>query len=468
MVSRYMQILLAAMLALGTMATAPGPGFTPAHHRNPPQVPQRDEAGKTCPPAHDCPAAKRLRIVSIIPGNFPFSHDLWDFGNAIVGSTWMAKFTHAYDIPGPASAVVIGVDDMPNLNGDTKDVSDYRDYVFKKARANGVKKAPHHQTLYLLYIPCNDNHQPRAGMDKFGCVSHHPGIDPGPDQDVLFEPGDSMAVVLAFNPKPGEPAPTLDSFTTAASHELAEAATDTRGGPRFSLHTDDADHPYLDSGSNAGGTPWVRESGTIELADMSEGAGEYEASAGHSAPFRYARIYSNKASKAGGDPAVPASTSPYYNVSTGDDWLTVHGGASVNIPVTAWAAAAIGDWDVDVKVSSWHRQQATPPAAAPCSLSKNHWSVHNGSKFDVPVDTNGHHTDTVWCILKLKSTKSFFLGDDFHEWFVGVIIKPPPSAHPTPTPFSEPCVCADGTKAGPGAKAGSVACEHICRGHEHH
>jgi hypothetical protein len=111
-----------------------------------------------------------------------------------------------------------------------------------------------------------------------------------------------------------------------------------------------------------------------------------------------------------------------------------------------------------------------PPAAAPCSLSKKHWSVHNGSTFDVAVDTTGHHTDTVWCILKLKSTKTFFLGDEFHEWFVGVIIKGPPSAHatPKPTPFSEPCVCPDGTKGGPASKAGSPACEHLCGGHEHH
>lgn len=474
MVSRYTQILLATTLALGSTATAPGP-FTPAHHRNPPQVPQRDAAGKTCPPAHDCLDAKRLRIVSIVPDNFPFAHDLREFGNAMVGSTWMAKFTDAYDIPGPASAIVISVDDMPNLNsGPQKDVSDYRDYVFKKARAHGVEKAPHHQTLYLLYIPCDDDHQPRAGMDGFGCSSHHPGInlDPGhnPDQDAFFQPGDSMAVILSFNPKPGQPAPTLDRFTGAASHELAEAATDTHGGPRFSLHTDDADHPFLDSGSNAGGTPWVRETGTIEVADMSEGTQEFEPRTGSSDLFRYERIYSNKASKTGGDPAVPSSTHPYYNVSTDDDWVKVNEGASVNIPVTAWSAAAIDDWDVEVRVSSWHGQKATPPAAAPCSLSKKHWSVHNGSTFDVAVDTTGHHADTVWCILKLKSTKSFFLGDEFHEWFVGVIIKGPPSAHatPKPTPFSEPCVCPDGTKGGPASKAGSPACEHLCGGHEHH
>lgn len=42
--------------------------------------------------------------------------------------------------------------------------------------------------------------------------------------------------------------------------------------------------------------------------------------------------------------------------------------------------------------------------------------------------------------------------------------------HPTPTPKPEidRCVCEDGFQAGPTVKQGSVACEHICRGHERH
>ena len=47
-----------------------------------------------------------------------------------------------------------------------------------------------------------------------------------------------------------------------------------------------------------------------------------------------------------------------------------------------------------------------------------------------------------------------------------------PVSHPHPTPTPKPefdrCVCEDGFQAGPTVKQGSVACEHICRGHEHH
>src|SRR5262249_13835663 len=159
------------------------------------------------------------------------------------------------------------------------------------------------------------------------------------------------------------------------------------------------------------------------------------------------RIYSNKASKAGGDPAVPPSSSPYYNVSTDQDWVTVTAGQSVEIPVSAWSTEHIDSWDVDARVVRWLGHTDTPPAAAPCSLSTKQWNVHNKSTFSVRVQTTHPHPAGTWCILDLKSSKNFPLGDDFHEWFVGVIIKP--STPPPPIGKDEPCVCADGFKAGP-------------------
>jgi hypothetical protein len=460
------EIAMSARLSDTPVLPATSPGapskFDPADHRNPPQVPNHDTSGRTCPPHQDCPPALKLRIISIIPNSFPFATDLEQFGNAIVTSSWMVQFTAAYDIPLPASARIIKVDDMPDLNQGKKEVSDYRDYIFKKARAAGIEKAEHHQTIYVLYIPCDDKHQPRPGMDSFGCSSHHPGIDPTAEQkDKLFGPTDSMAVMLGFNPRTQPSTITLDSATVAASHELAEAATDTKGLLQFKLHTDDPEHPYIDSGSNAGGSPWVRESGTVELADMSEGARESEPRQGSTGMFTYPRIYSNKASKAGGDPAVPPASFPYYNVSTDQDWVSVTAGQSVEIPVTAWSTQSIDSWDVNARVARWMGHTATPPAAAPCSLSTRHWDAHNNFKFNVRVQTTQPQPAGAWCILNLKSSKSVPLGDEFHEWFVGVIIKPP-------IPQDDSCVCGDGFKGGTAAKAGTPACEHICRGHDRH
>jgi len=82
------------------------------------------------------------------------------------------------------------------------------------------------------------------------------------------------------------------------------------------------------------------------------------------------------------------------------------------------------------------------------------------------VETSAGQQNTTWCELRLKSTKNIAGGDDYHEWWVGVIIQP--RAKPTPTPELEPCVCSDGFKAGPAARAGTEACAHICRAHEPH
>jgi hypothetical protein len=439
------------------------PAFTPAPHRNPPQVPNHDAEGKNCPPRSDCPAPNALRIVSIIPRKFPHAGELEKFGHGIAGSKWLAKFTAAFGIPGPALEQVILVDDMPDLNQGHKTVSDYRDYVFAKALFTGLKPAPQHQTIYVLYIPCDNTHKPSPGMDSFGCTSHHPAMEAGPQQLGLFRPGDSMALSLGFNPRTDAGSYTANNATTAATHELAEAVTDTRPLMRFNLTTNDPNYPFEDSGNNAGGSPWVREVvgnvGVMELADMAAGHRWYESGPDGSGPFEYARVYNNQASKAGGDPAVPAGIHPYYNVSTKEDWVTTTGQAAT-VSLTAWSAEGIGSWKVDAEVADWLGHENDPPAPAPCSLSTKHWTVHNGSHVDMSVDTTPLLPGSRWCVVRLKSTNNFTNGDEYHTWWVGVILK-------GPTPTTE-CICADGTKAGPEAHAGTEACGHICLGHEKH
>jgi hypothetical protein len=452
--------------------------FVTASHRNPPLLPNHDANNKPCPPQNDCPSAKPLRIISIIPDSYPanIAKHLEQFSSAMLSSKWLKEFTAAYDIPGPTIAQVIPMaGGMPDLNsGQPKTNADFEKFIFDLSQKpkSQIKADPAHRTIYVLYIPCDDN---GPGLGKSGgCKSHHPGIVLGSGQPweqqaaaKLFSPGDSMAVILAFNPNHNPSAFTGDQATVPASHETAEAATDAAQGIRFNLHTDDPDHPYLDTGSNAGGSPWVREGGSIETADMSEGARWFEPGPGGEGPFEYERIYSNEKSKHGGDPAVPKSPFPYFNVSTEKDWFPGISGMGVIIPVTAWSTEDNGFWEVDASVARWLNQDKTPAATAPCSLSAKHWTVHNGSAFNVIVDTSAGQQSTNWCELRLKSKKDIPGGDDSHEWWVGVIIQPRP--RPTPTPGeSDACVCSDGFKAGPAARAGTEACAHICRGHEPH
>ena len=459
-------------------ATAPStPTPTPfitAPHRHPPLLPNHDEQNKPCPPQNDCPSAKPLRIVAIIPDSYPanIAKHLEQFSSAMLSSKWLQEFTAAYDIPGPTISQVIPMaSGMPDLNhGQPKTDADFEEFIFGLSQKpkSQFKGDSSRRTIYVLYVPCDDN---GPGLGKSGsCKSHHTAIvlgsgKPWQQQAAhLFSPGDGLAFILAFNPNHNPSAFTGDEATLPTSHEVAEAATDAPAGLRFNLHTDDTDHPYLDTGSNAGGSPWVREGGSIENADMSEGARWFETGPGGQGPFEYERIYSNEKSRHGGDPAVPKSPFPYFNVSTEKDWFPGTSGVAVNIPVNAWSTEDNGSWDVEASVMRWLGKDNTPKAPAPCSLSTNHWTVHNASAFDVQVQTSAGQQNATWCELRLKSTKNIPGGDGSHEWWVGVIIEP--RAKPTPTPEPDACVCHDGFKAG--ARAGTEACDHICRGHEPH
>ncbi len=466
----FVLAVTAFMGAPNVLDAVPHPdNFKPAEHRDPPQVPTHDASGNPCPPRNDCTSAKPPRIITIMPKGYPFESDLKEFSQAMIGGDWYAQVSAAYDLPA-ASAEVIIADDLPDLNSGEKTVNDYRNWLFKKGLEGVIKPSPNRQTVFLMYLPCDDNHKPRPGMDSEGCTSHHFSIDPCSNSDPcagqnnhnkdFFALGDAMALVLAFNPKDSS-APQLESLTVPATHESVESMTDSRSLLTFKLATSDTDHPYRDSGSNDGGRPWVRESGSTELGDMSEGARISVARSGGKGSFVLERIYSNRAVRKHGDPAVPPSTFPYFNVST-DDWFVVAPGKIAEIPVTAWAESKdVGEWNVDVSVPRWFGHRNTPPTAVPCSLDKTHFTAKNDEHFTVRVQTSAVRVDS-WCILRLKSTKNVTNGDDYHEWWVGVHIVPPV------TPQDEACVCSDGFKAGPAARAGTEACEHICRAHERH
>ena len=393
--------LLVAVAVTQPLASA-APAFVPAPHRNPPIVHNAGTAGKP------------LRIVSLVPMNYPNATQLLDFGTAISSSSWLAMVSSAWNIPGPPLAsVALKVGDMPGLVHHNRTVARYQDYVFRKARHAGIGKLPGYQTVYILYIPCSNHH----GMDADGCVSHHPSLKPGrhgvappgkTEGDLLFTQGDSLAVVLK--------AASLNQDTGAASHELAEAATNTPGVGQWRLHTDHPDAPWLDA------PPWIRKTGTIELADMSAGTDWYE-HLGAGETFRFQRIYSDTASSAGGDPDVPPSPYPYYNVFTEKDWLPFNGAHRADVSVKGWSSAPLSRWKLTAEVATWKGEASG--AADPCALAHaTSWQVKNGTSVDVVVTVAHPNGPASWCTLTLTSTTTAppSHGDTSHFWNVGLMV----------------------------------------------
>jgi hypothetical protein len=395
-------MLVAAALAGATFAPSAGTStaFTPAPHRDPPIA---SNGGTT---------AKRLRVIVLVPSSYPDAGQLADFGTTLSSTVWLEKVAKAWHIPWPGQAsLAYKVSDMPALTHQNRTIGDYQDYLFTKMRHLGVPKLAGYQTIYVLFIPCTNPFH----MDSFGCVSHHPSIDPTRmTEGTLFTQGDSMAVVL------GSPSADRDGQTTAASHETAEAATNTKGVGQWRFHTNHPDTPWLDA------PPWIRATDTIEMADMAAGTDWYEhARTGET--FRYERIYSNKASAANGDPDVPPSPLPYYNVSTEKDWLPFSGASHADVSVRGWSTASFPAWKLTAKVAVWRNKKAGAPD--PCSLPRTTFSVKNGTDVDVKVDIAHPNGLTSWCTLDLTSASSVKVnvanGDTSHFWNVGLMIGKP-------------------------------------------
>jgi hypothetical protein len=386
---------LAAVTITAAGAASAGPlrpAFTTAPHRNPPQLIFHGWAHKP------------LRIISFVPSTYPNAAGLQYFGNGLAQSKWNFDFTRAYGLPNGTIATGYQVDDMPTLTSHSSGAT-FQSYVFKKVVALAIPARPDRETIYLLYIPCA---APQS-LDGFGCVSHHPLITAKPTEP-QFGSVDSMAVVL------GSPSTSTDSKTQTASHEIAEAATD-RFPKGWFLEAANKDRPWLDSSA------FIEDegSGHIEVADMSQGAIWNEKYFSSSPPvnttYSYSRIYANRRSRLGGDPAVPSSPEPYYNVTTKDDWPKVTAGSTKTVAVTGWSVKRIPAWTVTASVISWEGGNAAPD---PCTIvGRTSWKVANGGTFSLKVKAKSGKAGK-WCDVKLRSAAAPTADGDFsHPWFVG-------------------------------------------------
>jgi hypothetical protein len=389
----WMPVGLALAVVSGTAAAQTT--FTTAPHRKPPQLVD-----------HHGEARKPLRIISFVPADYPNVATLQYFGNAIAVSKWLRAVAGAYGFAAGTDAVGYRVTDMPKLTSHSK-ASTYQTWIWGKMLQLGIKPAPDKQTIFILYIPCK---APQA-LDGFHCTSHHPKIVP-----TITEPGftnlDSMAVVT------GDPSSATDSKTATASHELAEAVTDTGNG--YSIIATSKARPW--AGNE---TAFVEDEdlGVVEAADMSSGARWQEQFFSTSPPleatYTYQRIYANRPARRGGDPAVPASPHPYYNVTAGQNWYEVTAGDSAkSVNITGWSTKKIPPWTVTAAITTW--TDSRNGSTNPCSISgKTSWSIANNDTFALKVKArNG--TKGEWCDIRLRSSAApANNADTSHPWFVG-------------------------------------------------
>jgi hypothetical protein len=397
--------LLVGIVAIGAATVAYAGPFQTAPHMRPPQL---VDTGWT---------PKPLRIIAFVPSNYPHPKALRSFPDAVVKSHWLAAFEQAYNVPQNLGSIAGGyvVDDMPALTSTSTATTTFNSWVAQKMDDHGIPKRPAYQTIFVLFVPC----VPPQDLDGFGCTSHHPSVGNPAPNDPHFTNLDSYATVET--PPADDSRDTRDALTQTASHEIAEAASNTHGSG-WRLTAGDKDHPWLDA------SPFVEDegSGNIEAADMTAGSRWFERFPPKSIRYAYERIYSHAANANGDDPGVPPSPHAYYNVTLRRKWFPLHRGTPKTVKVTGWSTKRISRWAVDADVVSYTGSKGvTPKPATPCTLSKTNWKVKNGGSFKMTVKTTSAAKRDTWCVVRLKSSRAFDVngvGDRFHPWFVGFII----------------------------------------------
>ena len=362
--------------------------FTPAPHRTLPALTYGQGSVITS-----------ARLVTIVPTGDAQADQLFAFGDALVASDWFTAMGGEYGITAPVGNV--------NLTGplvaDSFVVSpeSVRQYVNATLTAVPDPPMPDGHTIYLFFPPPTPD-----------CQGHHTQFG---------DLGDAVAVAQRCGPA----AKQVARVGVVASHEVAEAASDTPDGYR--VQRTPGARPWEQTAwltYNSAINPWQSN---VENADLCEGARVKQGS------FYVARSFSNQAAMEGGDPCAPALPIPYYSVSTDRDWYAAAAGTTVTIPLRGWSAEPTDDWLLTVT-----QQRARPRALLLDASIYSDREVHVGTATYPAINNrdDAHLTVTVppsvasgsWVSFSVESFRLDDRGrhpaeeDLRHWWWVGVYV----------------------------------------------
>jgi hypothetical protein len=257
-----------------------------------------------------------LRLVVVVAANDSLRDSLFAFAKSLPSSQWWRTVAAPYGVSSSAtSATVLG---PPIAPGTQLAFGDLLSYVQQVVIDSAGYRADGH-TVYLVYLP--------PGVTCTGSTS----CNLYPSFHVPFGASDALAVVERVQ---GGSLSMMEAMTTSASHETIEAVTD----PMFDAWK--LTSPFLPWNGSAWG---LDDGGNFEEnADMCEGTRYLESG------FYYQRIFANQAAVLGGDPCIPAISTPYYNVTTDKGWYSTTTGA-VTVPITGWSVGAVSDWIIGIE-----------------------------------------------------------------------------------------------------------------------
>jgi hypothetical protein len=325
-----------------------------------------------------------LRLVTIVAEGDPLRDQVFAFGDALVTSEWLAAVTADYGIaPTGTSQHLVG----PALTGNVT-MADMRDYVRRAVAASGGQLAPASApAVYLLYLPATAQYTDGDGIN---CQCNE-----------LNGAHDSLDASNAFAFVQRCSAGDAEQATVTASHEVIEALTDPVPGEGVLLPTN-TPADFLGGG---------------EVADL---CNETQVDEGG---WVYQRSWSNSAAGTGGDPCVPASPAPYFNVSAEKQWFPASPGQALQIPLTAWSTAPRPDWYVIAFVGSGAPPGTTvtlTTASGQAIDDTTFYAVNNGGTATLSVTLPTKVPDASMPVVVEVLSLSADPREDKHSTFVGI------------------------------------------------
>jgi hypothetical protein len=275
------------LLACGSAAGESGPsaaqGSYPAWKPDVGQLVDQGGAKLTSP-----------KVVTVTWTSDPNEGAFEDFGDKIGASAYWKSTLSEYGI-GPASS---GAPNHVRLAGapqPTIDPGTLDDWIVQQVGdpKTGGWPAYDRNTIYVIYVPTTTK------LSTTG--PYHSELAVGSNPHVPF-------VVIDENDTGGRP--VLDAATSAASHEIAEAATNPHLLSDNGVYGFDATHvawQLFSSGYGAIDDP--------EIGDLCDHYGDAFFKAPSDLPYSVQRLWSNKSAAAGHNPCTPVPSDPYYNVA---------------------------------------------------------------------------------------------------------------------------------------------------------
>lgn len=347
-----------------------------------------------------------MKLVTIVSSGDPLAGQLVPFGSALVASRWWSTVGDDYALGAASASAITTASTLPEPAHRT----DIETYI-ENAVAADPGATPDGKTVYMVYLPPDvDVYDDDLGAENTGCQLYagtHSAYRPV-NPDGTLGTARMWALVQRC---PAPPPLAVALLTTAASHEIIEAATDPLPDLSWSLGALGA-QPWTQS-------PWIA-SFAGEAADLCEGTQITEGD------YTFQRIWSTTAAHGVGDPCVPHLDGvPYVNASVPEGWYPLSAGASIDIPITGFGDGPAPDWRISSRVV-----HATAPGFVTTVSSSTtvvlggatYPGVNNGGAASLSIQAPSDAPSGAWAAVVVESEPVALDGDPAHAWPLGVYV----------------------------------------------